>query len=1165
MGQQKKPIDDGGRSAGGPEKGSAAGASSSAVPKPPSLQEQLKRGISAPSKPPPAPGNGAAGSASRTTGTDGGSSKGAPPPLPGRDSSPDTAATKGMAVAEPRTRAPADNLPTAPKSGPASRDEGPARPTERPRAPGATAETSASAPSSSSERPQAPPTLGVPSRDAAPNPPIAPPDGPSLSARPALVPEPSEDDQVRRKAKRRPAGPSRTQIAANDDSPSIGGLIYALNQKPSNRPFTLATIASGAWLVFGIVFGYIALGPDIAASSSFSEFIRGSAFVPTVAGIVGPVMLVWFLAFLAWRSEEMHLRSTAMTEVAVRLAEPDRLAEGQVASLGQTVRREVDYMNDAVSQALDRASELDAIMKAEVAALERSYEDNERKIRGLLQELASERNSLTGTGEHFRQTLSHLAEDVPVLIERLSQQQAKLSGLVTGAGENLTALEQSLAQQTTRLETTLESRSEQMQSLLTSRTQELDAAIGTYAKQIAAQAETVETALSAHASQINTRTDDVRVMLAAQAENVEQTLGDYATALGTILDQRGKQLVGQVETTVLKVDDAVSGLDTKAKQISDRLAETGSAINAELDQRIQSIDTSLDQRMQSIDDVISQRTETLQTVFEEYALALDTTLANRATALDTQLVERTKALDEAFNDRLRLFDEAIVRSTAAIDSAIAENARSLTQNMETHANLLSETINQQAAELDENLLKGISAVRETSENISRQSIRAIEGLASQADMLKSVSENLLGQINTVTTRFENQGQSILRSANALESANYKIDKALGARTEALNETLDRLSSKAQEIGSAVDGYSTQIESQMSDAEQRTRLLTQELGREAEERSRSTLDQISRLKTEAIREKDRALEELRSEFETVTREVTERLGVLTQQFSQTSGDVRLTARRAAEGIEADQARLKAQLDKLPTATQETSEAMRRALADQLRAIDQLAQYARATGAARDVRQPVSAAAKTPERSSSPQQDSARAPRSLSSLTNALTNEINQRSAAPTAGSRAVVPAQHAQGPGVGSADGRRAQHADAGTANSQSWMMGDLLARASLDDETPAGASLDTAAIAKAMDPSLAAAIWARVQAGQRGFMVTSIYPAPARALFTETQQRYASGGAFRTNVDQFLADFDAMLRNANAQDPSGKSASDLITSESGRVYLFLAHVSGRLT
>ncbi len=79
--------------------------------------------------------------------------------------------------------------------------------------------------------------------------------------------------------------------------------------------------------------------------------------------------------------------ASAMTEVAVRLAEPDKLAEQSVASLGQTIRRQVAAMNDAISRAIGRAGELETLVHNEVAALERSYSDNELRVRGLISEL----------------------------------------------------------------------------------------------------------------------------------------------------------------------------------------------------------------------------------------------------------------------------------------------------------------------------------------------------------------------------------------------------------------------------------------------------------------------------------------------------------------------------------------------------------------------------------------------------------------------------------------------------------------------------------------------------------------------------------------------------------------------------------------------------------
>ena len=81
----------------------------------------------------------------------------------------------------------------------------------------------------------------------------------------------------------------------------------------------------------------------------------------------------------------------------IRTTFADRMAEQSIASLGQAVRRQVSFMNDAVSRALGRAGELEALVHNEVTALERSYEDNERKIRGLIQELAGERDALLNT------------------------------------------------------------------------------------------------------------------------------------------------------------------------------------------------------------------------------------------------------------------------------------------------------------------------------------------------------------------------------------------------------------------------------------------------------------------------------------------------------------------------------------------------------------------------------------------------------------------------------------------------------------------------------------------------------------------------------------------------------------------------------------------------
>lgn len=173
---------------------------------------------------------------------------------------------------------------------------------------------------------------------------------------------------------RRPAGPPpqrKLGTPANDDIPSIGGLIFALQQRPSSTPFLIALAASVAWFIIGGFFAYGVISTQVTSAGVSGLVTSAAAFTAAVAILV-PIVIFWFLALLMWRAQELRLMASAMTEVAVRLAEPDKLAEQSVASVGQTIRRQVAAMNDAISRAIGRASELEAMVHSEVAALERS-------------------------------------------------------------------------------------------------------------------------------------------------------------------------------------------------------------------------------------------------------------------------------------------------------------------------------------------------------------------------------------------------------------------------------------------------------------------------------------------------------------------------------------------------------------------------------------------------------------------------------------------------------------------------------------------------------------------------------------------------------------------------------------------------------------------------
>ena len=103
-------------------------------------------------------------------------------------------------------------------------------------------------------------------------------------------------------------------------------------------------------------------------------------------------------------------------------------------------------MGDGVERALARAAELEALVANEVSALERAYNDNEVRIRGLLETLAHQRDTLVGQAEQVRNAITgvhlDLSHDISSVsdhvAERVNDSAQKIAQALTEKGEHIT-------------------------------------------------------------------------------------------------------------------------------------------------------------------------------------------------------------------------------------------------------------------------------------------------------------------------------------------------------------------------------------------------------------------------------------------------------------------------------------------------------------------------------------------------------------------------------------------------------------------------------------------------------------------------------------------------------------------------------------------------------
>ena len=170
------------------------------------------------------------------------------------------------------------------------------------------------------------------------------------------------------------------RLPANDDRETIGNILQAIQKgRPRRNAYTVATLFSGLWIA-GVGFLAFAFLPALESIAGLGS-AGALAMIGLIAVLVAPLLLFYFLASMAWRSQEMSMIAQSMAQMAVRFSEPEHIANGSIVTVGQAIRREVAAMGDGVERAIARAGELEALVANEVSSLERAYSDNEVRIR----------------------------------------------------------------------------------------------------------------------------------------------------------------------------------------------------------------------------------------------------------------------------------------------------------------------------------------------------------------------------------------------------------------------------------------------------------------------------------------------------------------------------------------------------------------------------------------------------------------------------------------------------------------------------------------------------------------------------------------------------------------------------------------------------------------
>lgn len=194
---------------------------------------------------------------------------------------------------------------------------------------------------------------------------------------------------------------------ANDDTRrSPAAMLRSLEVRTSRAAIRTAALVSLLWAFAGLAVAHLLYAPQIWQIRSLADLAATPGAIGVLIGIALPVMLFFSFATMLARAQDLRNAARSMAEVALRLAEPETTAADRVMTVGQAVRREVSAMNEGIERTIARATELETLVHSEVNALERSYSENELRVRTLVQELGLEREAIIGHADRIRTSIA---------------------------------------------------------------------------------------------------------------------------------------------------------------------------------------------------------------------------------------------------------------------------------------------------------------------------------------------------------------------------------------------------------------------------------------------------------------------------------------------------------------------------------------------------------------------------------------------------------------------------------------------------------------------------------------------------------------------------------------------------------------------------------------
>jgi Apolipoprotein A1/A4/E domain len=682
--------------------------------------------------------------------------------------------------------------------------------------------------------------------------------------------------------------------AANDDRRSGALALSGMQQRPSRTPLVLASLCSLGWVL--IVAYYVSQSLDPAITQSGGYF--ATANLPTTAAILLaallPVAFMFTTAVLLRRAQEMRIAARAMTEAALRLTQPEIIASDAMFSLGQAIRREVASMGDGIERAVARAGELETLVHSEVSQLERSYADNELKIRTLLDELAIQREAIGNSASSVRMSIMGAHDNLSTDLQTVAQ---RITDTVTQAGEQVAT---ALDGKRDLIAHSLKQAGDEMIEQITVRSSEMT-------DRLTATGETVTQRFSHSVNEANASLNDTGNTLIG-------AMNEHTQGVTSALELTGNQLIATITDRSLEVnttlratgDSLITSITDRSSEANNTLRATGDSLITSFTERSSEVNNTMRATGDSLIMDLGLRGAEVTQRIEETGTRIADTVTSRGDSLALRLVETSDRINDSIlvhgkglEDNLAttgqqaamLIAEQVVHAKGAFEGA-GQTIVTLFGGQTSHAETL---LNGHAEDVRVRLDGHADQVRARLAETGRDIVLAIATQGNRVN--EALSENARGLSSTLEThsvrvadRLQNFDENVGQRLVSVETLMTTHGEGLMARLVSYSDTITKdMQKQVSDFEQAATTRTTSLSGSFDELITRVDAGLERRGVQLNEQLSKQAIDIAKIMSEGGREVTNAMETKASEIDSIivqrTNAMADSLGSRAEQITQ----------------------------------------------------------------------------------------------------------------------------------------------------------------------------------------------------------------------------------------------------------------------------------------